>query len=94
MGKGNRPACAGAIGAILSSRAVEQQSYRSCRAVMALADKHGGQELERACAKALSYSPRPSYKTIKSIIAKAPSCPGIPGCRRVSARQRLLRNPR
>lgn len=38
---------------------------------MALADKHGRQELERACAKALSYSPRPSYKTIKSIIAKS-----------------------
>lgn len=33
--------------------------------------KHGRQELERACAKALSYSPRPSYKTIKSIIAKS-----------------------
>ena len=32
---------------------------------------HGRQELERACAKALSYSPRPSYKTIKSIIAKS-----------------------
>lgn len=70
------PACAGAIGAILSSRAVEQQSYRSCRAVMALADKHGGQELERACAKALSYSPRPSYKTIKSIIAKSAELSG------------------
>lgn len=65
------PACADAIGAILSSRPIEQQSYRSCRAVMALADKHGRQELERACAKALSYSPRPSYKTIKSIIAKS-----------------------
>lgn len=38
---------------------------------MALADKHGGQELERACAKALSYSPRPSCKTIKSIIARS-----------------------
>lgn len=70
------PACADAIEAILSSRAVEQQSYRSCRAVMALADKHGRQELERACAKALSYSPRPSYKTIKSIIAKSAELSG------------------
>lgn len=70
------PACADAIGAILSSRPIEQQSYRSCRAVMALADKHGRQELERACAKALSYSPRPSYKTIKSIIAKSAELSG------------------
>ena len=29
--------------------------------------------LEQACAKALSYSPRPSYKTIKSIAAKMAS---------------------
>ena len=35
--------------------------------------------LEQACAKALSYSPRPSYKTIKSIIAKmAASAPEDP----------------
>lgn len=52
------PACAGAIGSILSSRAIKQQSRRSCRVVMALADRHGRQELERACAKALSYSPK------------------------------------
>ncbi|MEC4273888.1 IS21 family transposase [Adlercreutzia sp. R25] len=61
--------CATAIDAILSSRKIEQQSYRSCRAVLALADKHGREALEQACAKALSYSPRPSYKTIKSILA-------------------------
>jgi hypothetical protein len=35
--------------------------------------------LEQACAKALSYSPRPSYKTAKSIIAKmAASVPEDP----------------
>lgn len=64
------PACEGAIDAILRSRKVEQQAYRSCRAVLALAKKHGDALLEQACAKALSYSPRPSYKTIKSLIAK------------------------
>lgn len=36
--------------------------------MLALADKHGREALEQACAKALSYSPRPSYKTIKSIL--------------------------
>ncbi|MCQ5090949.1 hypothetical protein [Slackia exigua] len=35
-----------------------------------MADKRGKEVLEQACAKALSYSARPSYKTIKSIIAK------------------------
>lgn len=38
---------------------------------MSLAKRHGGQALEQACAKALSYTPRPSYKTIKSIAPKA-----------------------
>ena len=64
------PSCAEVVGSILESRKIEQQSYRSCRAVLSLAQKHGGSMLERACAKALSYSPRPSYKTVKSVIAK------------------------
>lgn len=59
------PSCKGAIEAILASRTIEQQVYRSCRAVLALAEKYGKQNLEQACEKALSYSPRPSYKTIK-----------------------------
>ena len=64
------PSCEGAIDAILTSRKIEQQTYRSCRAVLGLAKKHGDKLLEQACAKALSYSPRPSYKAIKSIITK------------------------
>ena len=64
------PSCEAAIDAILKSRRIEQQSFRSCRGVLSLASKHGESTLEQACAKALSYSPRPSYKTIKSIIAR------------------------
>lgn len=52
-----------AVDAILGSRKVEQQSYRSRRGVMALAKRHGGRALEQACAKALSYTPRPSCPT-------------------------------
>ncbi|MBQ6491394.1 MAG: IS21 family transposase, partial [Atopobiaceae bacterium] len=58
------------VDSIRKSRKIEQQPYRSCRAVLSLAGRHGGPMLERACAKALSYSPRPSYKTVKSVIAK------------------------
>ena len=73
------PSCEEAVDAILKSREIEQQSYRSCRGVLSLAKKHGKGMLEQACAKALSYSPRPSYKTIKSIIAKmAASAPEDP----------------
>lgn len=64
------PACEAVIDAILNSRKIEQQAYRPCRGVLALAKKHGGALLEQACAKALSYSPRPSYKTVKSLITK------------------------
>ena len=64
------PSCERAVDGILRSRAIEQQSYRSCRGVLSLAKKHGRRALEEACEKALSYTPRPSYKTIKSVIAK------------------------
>ena len=64
------PSCGEAVDAILRSRKIEQQSYRSCRAVLALAKKHGREMLEQACAKACSLTPRPSYKTIKSIISE------------------------
>lgn len=44
-----------------------------------MAKKHGKQTLEQACTKALSYSPRPSYKTIKSIADRmAASVPESP----------------
>jgi hypothetical protein len=73
------PSCEAAVDAILRSRKIEQQSYRSCRGVLSLAKKHGEQMLEEACAKALSYAPRPSYKTIKSILSKlAASVPDDP----------------
>ena len=62
-------ATARAIGAILSSRRIEQQSYRSCRAVLALEKTYGGELLEEACQKALLRTQRPSYKTIKGAIA-------------------------
>ena len=62
-------ATARAIGAILSSRRIEQQSYRSCRAVPALEKTYGGELLEEACQKALLRTQRPSYKTIKGVIA-------------------------
>ena len=45
------PSCGEAVDAILRSRKIEQQSYRSCRAVLALAKKHGREMLEQACAK-------------------------------------------
>lgn len=67
------PSCERAVDAILKSRKIEQQSYRSCRGVLSLAERHGNEIIEQACAKALSYTPRPSYKTIKSLVSQMAS---------------------
>ena len=56
------------VKSILSSHKVEQQGYRACLGIMKLCDKHGIERLERACEKALSYTPSPSYKNIESIL--------------------------
>lgn len=86
------PAYAGAIGTILPSRAIGQQSCRSCRAVMALADKHRRQELEQTCAKALSRT-EPQDRQVDHRQGRR-AARGEPGCQRVPARERLLNQPR
>ncbi|MEK0314596.1 IS21 family transposase [Cohnella sp. 56] len=62
------PYTSAAVQAILSSHKVEQQGYRSCMGLLKLADKHGVSRLEAACARALSYTPRPSFQSIKTIL--------------------------
>ena len=57
------------VQAILSSQRVEQQSYRSCMALLKLTEKYSEKRLEAACKLALSYTASPSYKNIKDILA-------------------------
>ena len=57
------------IKSILASYKVEQQGYKSCMGLLKLADKYSVERLEAACRKALSYTPHPSYKSIKNILA-------------------------
>ncbi len=54
---------------ILSSYKVEQQGYRSCMSLLKLADKYSLVRLEAACHKALTYTPSPSCKSIKTILS-------------------------
>ena len=56
------------IKAILASHKIEQQGYRSCMALLKLADRYSITRLESACARALSYTPHPSYKNISTIL--------------------------
>lgn len=58
------------IQAILASRKVIEQSYRSCLGVMSLAKKPGGiARLEDTCGRALEATPSPSYTLIKKLWA-------------------------
>lgn len=56
------------IRAILTSHKVEQQGYRSCMALLKMADRYSVIRLEAACTRALSYTPNPSYKNIITIL--------------------------
>ena len=72
------------VDAILTSKRVEQQSYRSCMGLLKLADKYSASRLEAACQKALTFTATPSYKSIKNVLDtgcdlmetpdKAPTC--------------------
>ena len=53
---------------ILTGYKVEQQGYRACMALLKMADTYTPERLEAACEKALSYTPRPGYKTIQAIL--------------------------
>lgn len=59
---------AAAVESILTGYKVEQQGYRACMALLKLAEQYTPERLEAACAKALTYTPRPSYKAIQTIL--------------------------
>jgi len=55
------------IEAVLSSRDVPQQSFRSCLGVMRLAKSFGDQRLEAACKRAMTIGGK-SYRSVESIL--------------------------
>ena len=55
------------VEAILTSRQVEQQSYRACFALLKLADKYTDERLESACGKAISLL-APTFSVVKNIL--------------------------
>ena len=56
------------IEAILTSKAVEEQAYLTCRSLLKLVDAHTPARLEEACCKACQFSKSPSYKGVKNIL--------------------------
>ncbi|MFD1708462.1 IS21 family transposase, partial [Siminovitchia sediminis] len=56
------------VRSILSSYKTEKQGLKSCLGLMKLADKHSIERLENACERALTYTPRPTLKSIQMIL--------------------------
>jgi len=57
------------VKAILSSHKVAQQGFKSCMALLKLADKYSIVRVEAACKKVLTYTPNPSFKSVKTILS-------------------------
>jgi hypothetical protein len=52
----------------LNSVKVEQQAYKTCNALLHLSDRYSPARLEAACSKVISFTPRPSYKAVDSVL--------------------------
>lgn len=62
------PATLAVVRAILASRPIVEQSYRSCLGVMGLAKRPGGHtRLEQSCARALDIGGNLAYTTVKRL---------------------------
>jgi len=53
---------------LLSRNQIEQQGYKACIALLKLSDTHSAGRLEQACKRALSFTERPSLKSIQIIL--------------------------
>jgi transposase len=56
------------VKAIIASRKVEEQSYKTCIALLKLSDTYSPVRLEAACKKALSYAVTPSFRSVRTIL--------------------------
>lgn len=56
------------VKSILQAYRTEQQALKSCLGLMKLADKHSITRVENACERALSYTSRPTLKSIQTIL--------------------------
>jgi len=62
------PNCRACIDYFLSSVKVEEQSFKTCNALLHLSSKYSSERLERACQRVLSFTPRPSFKAVDSVL--------------------------
>jgi transposase len=52
----------------LNSVKIEQQAYKTCNALLHLSDRYSPARLEAACTVVISFTPRPSFKAVDSVL--------------------------
>jgi transposase len=60
---------------LLSSTKIEEQSYKTCNALLHLSGKYSRDRLEAACKRVREFSPRPSYKAVESVLKASVDSP-------------------
>jgi hypothetical protein len=62
------PNCLACIEYFISVAKVEEQSFKTCNALLQLSGKYTPERLESACKRVLSFTPRPSFKAVDSVL--------------------------
>ena len=57
------------VDSILASKAVEEQAFLTCRSLLKLSSTYSPERLEQACCKACQFSQKPSYTSVRNILA-------------------------
>jgi len=60
---------------LLSSAKIEEQSYKTCNALLHLSGKYSREHLEDACKRVREFSVRPSYKAVASVLKSRAESP-------------------
>jgi transposase len=59
----------------LHNAKIEEQSYKTCNALLHLSGKYSREKLENACGRVRGFSQRPSYKAVESVLKSGADSP-------------------
>jgi hypothetical protein len=56
------------IESFLSNARVEEQAFKACNALLHLASRYSNEQLELACKRVLTFTPKPSFRAVDSVL--------------------------
>jgi transposase len=62
------PSAVMVIESFLSNARIEEQAFKTCNALLHLANRYSNEQLELACKRVLTFTPRPSYRAVDSVL--------------------------